>query len=299
MSSSSSFASFFQKFSATRMYVNWIAPGNNGDRLISLGLQHVLDQTSVDQVDSEDDAEVLLLRGSGSLNDVYPDAVAHLINWRQSHPRLPLIVAPSTFYLQSGTRFFQFLEASDAPVWLFARDRTSYVLLSGRPLPQHVHVNISRDCALELVGSPALESWLSLRADEHRLIALRKDKEGEVPSLGRIHGRWLPRIIRTPLFKLRDRIVANRLSDCWAQSGMSEGRLEIVRDVSVSVSFEEFISAIARSNSILTNRLHVAILGYMLGKRTTLREGSYHKNRSVYEYSLSDEASTVTFMPRS
>jgi exopolysaccharide biosynthesis predicted pyruvyltransferase EpsI len=39
---------------------------------------------------------------------------------------------------------------------------------------------------------------------------------------------------------------------------------------------------------IVANRSHSAILGAILGKDTTLFAGSYHKNRSIYDYSLKD-----------
>lgn len=40
------------------------------------------------------------------------------------------------------------------------------------------------------------------------------------------------------------------------------------------------------ASEILTNRSHSAILGAILGKPTTMFAGKYHKNRSIYEYSL-------------
>ena len=40
------------------------------------------------------------------------------------------------------------------------------------------------------------------------------------------------------------------------------------------------------ATEILTNRSHSAILGAILGKKTKMFKGKYHKNRSIYEYSL-------------
>ncbi len=42
------------------------------------------------------------------------------------------------------------------------------------------------------------------------------------------------------------------------------------------------------ATEILTNRSHSAILGAILGKKTKMFKGNYHKNRSIYEYSLKD-----------
>jgi len=40
------------------------------------------------------------------------------------------------------------------------------------------------------------------------------------------------------------------------------------------------------ATEILTNRSHSAILGAILGKKTKMFKGSYHKNKSIYDYSL-------------
>lgn len=42
------------------------------------------------------------------------------------------------------------------------------------------------------------------------------------------------------------------------------------------------------ASEILTNRSHSAILGAILGKPVKMFKGKYHKNRSIYEYSLQD-----------
>ena len=40
------------------------------------------------------------------------------------------------------------------------------------------------------------------------------------------------------------------------------------------------------ASEILTNRSHSAILGAILGKKTKMFKGKYHKNKSIWEYSL-------------
>ncbi|MBI2870422.1 MAG: polysaccharide pyruvyl transferase family protein [Candidatus Omnitrophica bacterium] len=51
-------------------------------------------------------------------------------------------------------------------------------------------------------------------------------------------------------------------------------------------TFEQWVELHSRARAIVTNRLHSACLGSLLGKPTTLMPNSYHKNRSVWEYSL-------------
>jgi hypothetical protein len=51
-------------------------------------------------------------------------------------------------------------------------------------------------------------------------------------------------------------------------------------------SFDAWLRLHAAASRITTDRLHSAILGAILGKETYLIPGSYHKNESVWAYSL-------------
>lgn len=53
-------------------------------------------------------------------------------------------------------------------------------------------------------------------------------------------------------------------------------------------SFRHWLRIHLFARSIVTNRLHSSIVGHIAGKSVTLGPGSYHKNRSVWEYSLKD-----------
>jgi exopolysaccharide biosynthesis predicted pyruvyltransferase EpsI len=53
-------------------------------------------------------------------------------------------------------------------------------------------------------------------------------------------------------------------------------------------SFRHWLRLHLFARSITTNRLHSSILGCIAGKRVALGPGSYHKNRSVWEQSLSE-----------
>jgi exopolysaccharide biosynthesis predicted pyruvyltransferase EpsI len=54
----------------------------------------------------------------------------------------------------------------------------------------------------------------------------------------------------------------------------------------VAKSFAHWLRIHAFASRIITNRLHSAIVGSLLGKPVELLPGSYHKNRSVWEFSL-------------
>lgn len=56
-----------------------------------------------------------------------------------------------------------------------------------------------------------------------------------------------------------------------------------------------FLSLMQKANSIQTDRLHVAIAGALLGIPTKLYPGTYHKNQSVWNYSIRPFFDNVSF----
>lgn len=56
----------------------------------------------------------------------------------------------------------------------------------------------------------------------------------------------------------------------------------------VATSFAHWVRIHLHARSITTNRLHSSIAGAIAGKPVTIGPGSYHKNRSVWQYSLKD-----------
>lgn len=57
----------------------------------------------------------------------------------------------------------------------------------------------------------------------------------------------------------------------------------------VTNDFQEWVKLHANAKKIITNRLHSSILGTILGKKVILLPNSYHKNRSVWEFSLKNK----------
>ena len=54
-------------------------------------------------------------------------------------------------------------------------------------------------------------------------------------------------------------------------------------------SFAHWVRLHSHARGIITNRTHSSIVGAILGKPTKLFDNSYHKNRSIWEYSLSEK----------
>lgn len=72
------------------------------------------------------------------------------------------------------------------------------------------------------------------------------------------------------------------------------------KDISLNgnelTSIENFITTINQYQNVYTDRLHVAIVAALLGKKIFLFQGRYFKNEAVYWSSLKDNFSNITFI---
>lgn len=73
------------------------------------------------------------------------------------------------------------------------------------------------------------------------------------------------------------------------------GNRDISAEGTESTSMAAFLEAIARFETIHTNRLHVSIAAAMMGRQVHLYPNSYFKNRSIYEASLKLAFPNVAF----
>lgn len=130
-----------------------------------------------------------------------------------------------------------------------AREKTTYEFIKDT-LP---HVHLSQDTSLYLtLGDGYLSTILSFRpsTETHKLLAVRGDVEKAN----------IPTSLNIDKYEVR---VDPCIHHDWAGLHL---------DASV----------------IATNRCHSAILGSLLKKKTILFAGSYHKNKSIWEYSLKE-----------
>jgi exopolysaccharide biosynthesis predicted pyruvyltransferase EpsI len=68
--------------------------------------------------------------------------------------------------------------------------------------------------------------------------------------------------------------------------GQGYNYLSWLDPIDVSSTFEEWLMFHRRARTIVTNRTHSTIVGTILGIPTIMLPNSYHKNRSVWEFSL-------------
>jgi len=297
------FGSFLKTVRDKRTYFDELPGGNNGDTIILMGAKHVLQKTGCKLVGSPHDAEQIVVRGSGNWVAIYGTEFRELAYYRRNYPDLPLIIGPST-YRFPGANFRKVCEISSSPFIFFARDRISSRVLSELCLPKHCDIRVSHDLAFEFRDSDFIANLVKNSSEKHILIAMRKDKEGVAGLLVKMRGTWLPKRVRRPLSWVRDRMVArvsrDAIEEILEREKVHETLPRIFRDVSASVSFEEFVVYIRDAALIITNRLHVAVLGHLLNKRVVLIcSGEYHRHKigGVYELSMSGAESRTRLYP--
>jgi exopolysaccharide biosynthesis predicted pyruvyltransferase EpsI len=214
-------------------------------------LTHLLSKTIAS--DPKLSEEVILLRGGAYLNDVWKGyGVLRLVaNAVRNKPKTIIIVAPQSFYFEE-TRFPEVLANLREEVHIFCRENESYKLLSSFRYPKNVHIHLSPDTAFYLSRKD-----LDVRNVRERyiLIAPRLDRESATT--------W--RINKIP---------------------KSRGTHVVSKDANLLPDFKSFVDIVANACKVYTDRLHVSILAAILNKETYLLPTIYHKNKSVYEFSL-------------
>lgn len=295
----SPFLQFMRHIAHKKTYLETYPYGNNGDVLVMMGTRDLLKKAGCKVVDTCELAEQILMSGGGRFQDVFPRRVFDWIAYyRREYPSLPLIMAPQVFRV-GNINFREICEISRAPFILFARDHISAKSLREANLPAHCRVHLSHDPAFELRDSEFITNLKQKSSEKHVLIAMRKDepmRKDELVTaklLARAKGTWLPKKIRRPLSWIRDRIVAHLSRDIiktiLEQEKVTKQLPRIYRDVSVSVGYEEFVAVIRDAALIITNRLHVAVFGHLLGKRVVIvcaPEYVGQKLKGVYEFSM-------------
>lgn len=130
----------------------------------------------------------------------------------------------------------------------FAREQTTYGIMQD----YCKDVRIDHDTALNLEFGDNYLDWQLM--ENYPLLALRADMEST---------QNIPRLVRVEDYISFDPCKQFKELSDWARLHM-------------------------QASKIVTDRSHSAIMGAILGKDTSLFAGSYHKNRSIWEYSLKD-----------
>lgn len=196
------------------------------------------------------DVDTVYIHGGGNFNELWGDGVG-CFEVATRFFEGDIVVGPQSCQFERTDPRSLFVDVSNE-VHLFCRERYSYELMDEAvsDLP-HVTAHLSPDTALYYEREDLVRGS---GTEEYTLLAFRGDRES----------------------------AGSRDVDCGGDTATVEEDISVTRD-----SLSAFVEAVARAERVHTDRLHVGVLATILGKPTTLYANAYHKNRGVYEYSLS------------
>lgn len=198
-----------------------------------------------------DDVSAVYIHGGGNFNDLWRVGIDCFLTAARFFDR-PIIIGPQSCQFEE-TDPSTIFESVNNETHFFCREEYSFDIIQEATTGcDHVDVYMDDDTALYLDAEDLPDHTLS---DDYTLLAMRMDKDSTVPTID----EDIPGPVKvSDISKMED-------------------------------SYEEWIKTAARARHIYTDRLHVAILGWILGKPITWYNTGYHKNKGVYEYSLSEE----------
>ena len=192
-------------------------------------------------------SDVIYLHGGGGFNSIYNWSPIVLRTLRNLFPKNLIIVGPST--VEREERYLKQILPKDKNIIFFARELVTYKFM--KRFFSRVHLD--EDTALQLSKDCDEFKKFCMNIpvkNNHKLLVLRKD----------IEAVYLPRAV-------------------------SRKDYDIVCDPAY-LKREDWLKVHLWASKITTNRCHSAILGAILGKEVNLYANSYHKNHSLWEFSL-------------
>jgi exopolysaccharide biosynthesis predicted pyruvyltransferase EpsI len=247
----------FQRFNDRRIF--FIEPGGNfGDHLIYkgayklaavAGLQYTVLSFEEFQEKKFDPSDTLYIHGGGGFVPWWSGKPMKMLKKLSQEFRGTLIVGPTTF--SQDTEYIRGVLkdclGSHRFKDLFMFTRENVSYgILKEQLSCPAHILCDHDTALNLVKSDLVHDEDPPK--RYTIHAIRQDKE--------------------------------------RPAGQGYNYLSWLDPIDVSSSFEEWLLFHRRAKTIITNRTHSTILGTVLGIPTVMLPNSYHKNRSVWEFSL-------------
>lgn len=289
------------------------ALGNNGDHLMLAVFQSILSEFDIEFSDVLAEPDVIIVPPNGALLETYSFPL--LLKERLvGFERIPLVIFPSSAYFPKKSPAFIFEGRTSDTLWIL-RERASFAHLEslwGRDLDAS-GVRLALDHDVVASGHQFVPAIIGESAASNTtLVAGRCDREASSlddqisnvmkgGSAGRFINiaKWVlaaatwPRLgtmIARNLRAAKLRAAGERLlkqAQCAGYFPNSRSGVVFV-DASATqfMTFNEYREAIRTSELIITDRLHVALPGVILGKRVVMVEAGYHKLGGVYNQSL-------------
>lgn len=243
----------------------FVRPGGNwGDHLIYLGAASLARRVGVEWIDADfrtfpqmgiPPESLIYLHGGGGFNSWGSGRAFEMLALAATIPGAVVIQGPQTCEIDNpavGERFARLdRDRRCSEVVMFARERTSWRYMREH-LPKDFSLCLAHDTALSLSFADLLGSAELKRrpAGRYELVVVRQDDEMPDEVLAATGSA----------LRLDPAIYAN--------------------------TFRHWLRIHLYARSIVTNRLHSAIAGAIAGIPVFLLPGGYHKNRSLWDFSL-------------
>ena len=263
--------------------------GNGGDALINLGATQFLDRIGVryERGTSRSDCRgrVVFYSGGGNLVQPYPNLKRFIE--RNESQCAAFVILPHTVRAYSST-----LAAMGQHSTIFAREQASFDFLNkhlggARALLSHDMAFMLDQNGLRGMRRPIPESFTRRRLRRRLVRALRSARMAVERAR---YGSGTLNAFRTDVEAPSGRPRPpgnNDLSRLFAVDDMSEW--------SCATTARHLAKAIAPYEKVRTDRLHIAILSALIGKRVHMLDNSYGKNRDIFEHSIRDYFDNVEF----
>jgi len=236
--------------------------GNSGDSLIYKGAYKLAAQANLQYEVAKHEEIIHQIDGVSRDHIIYVHGGGGFVPWWSGKPITAIRKIVSTF---NGIVIFGPTTFSEDVDYL----KESFInsISEGRCKKLHI---FTREHTSYLVLKRCLPSWVELWEDHDTALNLKA------------------RDFDTSLIKQKYKFYAIRTDKEMCPTQKMDVFSSQLDPVTYCRSFNEWFLLHARAKEIVTNRLHSSILGSILGKRTTLMPNSYHKNRSVWEFSLAN-----------
>lgn len=234
-------------------------PGNGGDALIASGTLKVFDKLKLNYVIKSAidnpiyNNSVLIYGGGGNLVDNYSDCRNFLKN--NINRNNIIIILPHTI---KGNN--KLINKFDKNVFVCCREKISY---------NHVLKNIKFPNNVFLFDDMAFNL-----NDMQKKFANNKNKN--IYKIGIFFRTDKESKNKKSLFYKNNVDLSKKYNYDYKMSNINK----------VNKATFDIFNEIDKYQEINTDRLHIAIAGSLLGKKTNLYQNNYYKNKAVYEYSI-------------
>ncbi len=251
----------------------FVKPGGNwGDDLIYLGAEHLAEQhnikfktmTAEEFLSTPKTDKVIYLHGGGGYNPWCTGRAYKCLKHACESTSNIVIQGPCT-----ASKDKQFLDSvfTDSlsklnckSLYFYTREKTTFNLLQSFP-------TLTENCQLLLDKDTAF----------YTNINKLKKKIGYLNERYTLHGYRID----------------NEASNVAGTKDITKIYLDPAEE---AISFDHWLRIHSNAKSIITNRTHSSILGFLLDKKTYLFGSKYHKNRSIFEHTMSGQTTSVTWL---